>query len=159
MPQSWVVNISFDDLDCKNELVQNSNNKLGLDQSFFDSGILFFIIGMGFGISYNLVYVDCLDWVHTTLLLRIIRTVIGLSISALVYWGFLKIPANDNPTKYFFHYVLPALTISFFIYGLFPVICMKCKLVQVKEEDKQRLYSDIQQRYNNPSVRQSVRKS
>jgi hypothetical protein len=98
---------------------------------------------MGFGISYSLVYVDCLDWVHTMLPLRILRTVIGLGVSGGVYYGFYSIPTNDNPTKYFFHYVMPALIISFFIYGIFPVICLKCKLVQVKEADKKRLYSEL----------------
>jgi hypothetical protein len=90
---------------------------------------LFFITGMGFGISYSLVYVDCLDWVHTVLYLRLIRAVIGGAIAGGAYYGLIMIPANDNPTAYFFHFVLPAFCISFFIYGIFPVICMKCGLV------------------------------
>lgn len=78
---------------------------------------------MGFGTSYSLVYVDCLDWVHTTLFLRIARAVIGGVIGGGIYYCFILIPARDNPTRYFFHYVLPALTLSFFIYGIFPVLC------------------------------------
>src|SRR5207244_1936699 len=66
------------------------------------------------------------------------------------------IPANDNPTKFFFHFVLPAFLISFFIYGIFPVICLKCHLVEVKEEDKKRLYSEISK--GNSSIRQSMRR-
>jgi hypothetical protein len=31
MPQSWVVNISFDSKTCRSLLLANSNNKLGLD--------------------------------------------------------------------------------------------------------------------------------
>lgn len=96
---------------------------------------------MGFGISYSLVYVDCLDWVHTVFYLRVIRTILGVGISGGVYYCLILIPTNDNPTKYFFHYILPALLISFFIYGIYPVLCLLCKLVQVKEEDKKRLYS------------------
>ncbi len=98
---------------------------------------------MGFGISYSLVYVDCLDWVHTVVYLRIIRAILGGGIAAGVYIGMLYIPADDNPTKYFFHFVMPSFIISFFIYGLFPVICQKCKLVKVREEDKQRMYSEL----------------
>jgi hypothetical protein len=86
---------------------------------------------MGFGTSYSLVYVDCLDWVHTSVFLRILRAIIGGGIAIGIYYLFLLIPANDNPTRYFFHYVLPALVLSFFIYGLFPVICQKIRLVKV----------------------------
>lgn len=87
---------------------------------------------MGFGTSYSLVYVDCLDWVHTILPFRIIRAILGGVISGLVFWGFNSIPAHDNPTKYFFHFVIPNLLLSFFIYGLFPVLCWKIGLVRVK---------------------------
>ena len=47
--------------------------------------------------------------------------------------GFNAIPANDNPTKYFFHYVLPSLLLSFFIYGLYPVMCLRLGMVKVEE--------------------------
>ena len=86
---------------------------------------------MGFGTSFSLVYVDCLDWVHTISILRFIRAVIGGVIAGLVYWGFYSIPAHDNPTKYFFHFVVPSLLLSFFIYGLYPVCCLKIGLVKV----------------------------
>lgn len=83
-------------------MLQTSNNRLGLDQTFDFTGILFFITGMGFGTSYSLVHVDCLDWVHTQWQLRLIRGIIGSVIAALVYLGFIYIPCNDNPTRYFF---------------------------------------------------------
>jgi hypothetical protein len=44
---------------------------------------------MGFGTSYSLVHVDCLDWVHTSLLKRIARGVLGCAIMAGVYIGLL----------------------------------------------------------------------
>ena len=69
--------------------MENSNNRLGLDQTFFYTGILFYVTGMGFGTSYSLVYVDCLDWVHTPLILRIIRAILGGGIAIGVYWIFL----------------------------------------------------------------------
>lgn len=43
---------------------------------------------MGFGTSYSLVYVDCLDWVHTIWYLRVLRAIIGTVIGAGVYIGF-----------------------------------------------------------------------
>lgn len=86
--------------------------------------------GMGFGTSFSLVYVDCLDWVHTSKILKLIRAIIGCGIIILVYWLCQLVPAHDNPTRYFFHFVLPALTLSFFIYGVFPLLCLKMKLVE-----------------------------
>eukprot|EP00349_Pseudokeronopsis_sp_Brazil_P000047 CAMPEP_0202956488 /NCGR_PEP_ID=MMETSP1396-20130829/993_1 /ASSEMBLY_ACC=CAM_ASM_000872 /TAXON_ID= /ORGANISM="Pseudokeronopsis sp., Strain Brazil" /LENGTH=477 /DNA_ID=CAMNT_0049673519 /DNA_START=6 /DNA_END=1439 /DNA_ORIENTATION=- len=136
MPQSWVVNVSLDQQQCRDELIENSNDKLGLDATFFDSSILFFLTGLGFGISFSLVYVDCLDWVHTKPHLRLIRALLGCGIAGGVYYGFQQIPAEDSPTKYFFHYVLPALLVSFFIYGLYPILCLKIGLVSVSKEVK-----------------------
>lgn len=84
---------------------------------------------MGFGTSYSLVHVDCLDWVHTPRLLRIVRGLIGCGIAIAVYYLFQLIPSNDEPTKYFFEFALPSLLLSFFIYGVFPILCLKVKLV------------------------------
>jgi len=87
---------------------------------------------MGFGTSYSLVYVDCLDWVHTDLLRRAIRTVVGSGIAVGFYFALQQVPANDNPTKYFFHFVLPALILPFFVFGLFPRLCQLVGLVKPK---------------------------
>lgn len=135
MPQTWVVNASTDNQDCRNSLVQTSNNRLGLDQTYYQSAIVFFITGMGFGTSYSLVHVDCLDWVHTKLYLRLIRAVIGCGIAGVTFYGFQKIPTNDNPTKYFFHFALPYLLLSFFIYGVFPILCSKIYLVNYNQSN------------------------
>lgn len=93
---------------------------------------------MGFGTSYSLVYVDCLDWVHTKGIFKLIRAVVGGVIAGLVYWGFSSIPAHDNPTRYFFHFVVPALLLSFFTYGLYPVLCNKIGLVKKAESEEDR---------------------
>lgn len=86
MPQTWVVYATDDT--CSEELLASSNNRLGLDQTFFYSSILFFITGMGFGTSYSLVHVDCLDWVHTEFLYRIIRGFLGCGVSAGIFIAF-----------------------------------------------------------------------
>jgi hypothetical protein len=39
------------------------------------------------------------------------------------------VPCNDNPTRFFFRFGLPSLSLSFFIYGLFPIICLRIGLV------------------------------
>ena len=84
---------------------------------------------MGFGASYALVYVDCINWVHTERWKRVVRTILGALISSAIYIGLKYIPVSDTPTRVFLHYVLPYLSISFFIYGIFPILCLKMKLV------------------------------
>lgn len=85
---------------------------------------------MGFGTSYSLVHVDCLDWVHTSMTKRIIRGLLGCAIALGIHTAFQFIPCNDNPTRFFFLFALPAMILSFFIYGIFPIICMKIGLVK-----------------------------
>jgi hypothetical protein len=127
MPQTWVVNAA--DETCKKSLLESSNNRLGLDQTFFYTAIVFFITGMGFGTSYSLVHVDCLNWVHTDWKRKLARGLLGTGIAGGAYFAFEQIPCNDNPTRFFFLYALPALSISFFVFGVFPIICDKLGLV------------------------------
>lgn len=84
---------------------------------------------MGFGTSYSLVHVDCMNWVHTDLIRRIVRGILGTAIAGGVFYTFQMIPCNDNPTRFFFLFAFPALTISFFVFGVFPIICNKIGLV------------------------------
>lgn len=131
MPQEWVVNVA--NVECKQDLLDSSNNRLGLDQTFFYTSVLFFIIGMGFGTSYSLVYVDCLDWVHTRLWKRLVRGVLGCGLVTGLFIAYNYIPCNDNPTRFFFRYTVPALSISFFTYGIFPILCNKIGLIDRSE--------------------------
>jgi hypothetical protein len=85
---------------------------------------------MGFGSSYSLIYVDCLDWVKTSLVKRIIRGILGIAIVACVFIGFRYVPSHDNPTRFFFLYALPAMSLSFFTFGIYPIICLKIGLVR-----------------------------
>ena len=98
---------------------------------------------MGFGTSFNLVYVDCIDWVHTLVSLRLLRAIIGVAISAAIFYVFYLIPTADNPSKFFFAYFLPYQTISVVMYGVYPVLCNKLSLVKVHEQEKQRIMSEI----------------
>ena len=43
--------------------------------------------------------------------------------------AYTQVPCNDNPTRFFFLYALPALSISFFVFGVFPIICDRLGLV------------------------------
>ena len=66
--------------DCQNELVRHSQNSIGLNSTFFYVNILFFVIGMGFGTSYSITYVDPYDWVRTAFYKRLIRGVAGVAL-------------------------------------------------------------------------------
>jgi hypothetical protein len=91
---------------------------------------------MGFGTSYSLIYVDCLDWVHTGLFKRIARGFLGCLIIYGLFYGLHSIPCFDNPTRYFFHYALPALGLSLFIFGLYPILCQNIGLVDSDSSPK-----------------------
>lgn len=70
---------------CRDLLSKTYNNKLGLDQTFFYASILLFITGMGFGTSFSLVHVDCIDWVHTGIIKRLLRAILGSAIAVAAY--------------------------------------------------------------------------
>ena len=107
---------------------------MGLDASYEISAIIFYAVGMVFGQSYNLNYVKPLDWVHTHWSKRVLRAILGSFVAVGIYLLFIFIMKNnrDQSTVYFFRYAFPALLISFFIYGVFPVVCLKLGLVETK---------------------------
>ena len=111
---------------------------------------------MGFGTSYSLVHVDCMKWVHTSLPLRLLRGILGCCIAEGFYILFQLVPSSDNPTRFFFHYALPALFISFFIYGVFPIICLKLKLVESDDAPAQFLLSSEVEPNKNKSMMKSI---
>lgn len=49
MPQNWIINASFNQKKCVENFNQRQNNRLGINQTFDETAILFFIIGMVFG--------------------------------------------------------------------------------------------------------------
>jgi hypothetical protein len=96
--------------------------------------VLFFIVGMGFGTSYSITQVDCLDWVHTGVWKKLIRGVIGCVIIYGVTYGCRSVETNDEATIFVLYNAFPALACSLFIFGLFPLICRKLNLVDIKED-------------------------
>ena len=91
---------------------------------------------MVFGWPYALHHFSALQWLNTTVWKRLIRMVLGLAIAIGVqyffYWAVKQ--TNDIATRFFFGYALPNFLNSFFIFGLFPVICKRLKLVQQDEQ-------------------------
>ena len=58
-------------------MFETGATRIGMVKTFEWSAILFYLVGMGFGCSYSLVDVDCIDWVKTSLCKRLVRGLIG----------------------------------------------------------------------------------
>lgn len=136
MPQDWIVNAVRDESTCKKQFSEHANNTLGMQWTFEKSFVLFVVIGAIFGQPFTLLYLSPMRWVHTTLWKRLVRMVIGIAISAS-FWTFMHYitrNTNDMVAHYFFGEALPSFICSFFIFGLFPVICQCIGLVQSEKE-------------------------
>jgi ABC-type Co2+ transport system permease subunit len=89
---------------------------------------------MGFGSSYSLVEVDCIDWVKTSLKKRLIRTFLGALIAIGMYSFFKLIAFSENPvTSYVANQLIASFIIPFVIYGPFLVLCKRLRLVEDRE--------------------------
>lgn len=131
MPQDWIVNANYNEKVCETQFDLQANNNLGINGTFEKSSILISLIGIVFGQTYSLNYVRPLLWVYTPAWKRVIRTILGLSIAYGVFYAFDLVLAesNDIATRYFFGSALPMFLMSFFIFGLYPIICNKIGLV------------------------------
>jgi len=86
---------------------------------------------MVFGQSYNINYVKPLNWVHTSRLKRITRTILGVIIAAGLYAIPFTLLRNDRDqsTIFYLKFAFPAFMISFMMYGIYPILCKKIGLV------------------------------
>ena len=91
---------------------------------------------MGFGASYSLLEVDTIEFVRTPIHKKLIRSVIGILFSAIIYLGsyFLYNWMNDGYkqdiiSQFVETRALPFFIIGIFIYGPYVVICKKMGLV------------------------------
>ena len=86
---------------------------------------------MVFGQSYSVQYVKPLQWVHTSWVKKFARTLLGCLVSVglyVLFWGSIR-TSSIQSTRYFFGFAAPALLISFFMFGLFPIACKYMGLV------------------------------
>ena len=72
------------------------NSSFGAEETFKDSAVIFYVIGMGFGTSFSLIEVDCFDWVKTRPWKRFLRAAIGGSLSYLIKRIFDALPMSDK---------------------------------------------------------------
>jgi hypothetical protein len=104
---------------------------MGVNQTYDLTAILFYIVGMVFGQSYSVQHVKPLLWVQTSPCKRMIRTILGVTLAGLLYSPFYFGSKNTTSqmTKFMFRFCMPALVISFIMYGVFPIMCKYMKLV------------------------------
>jgi hypothetical protein len=134
MPKQWMVNTTYFESQCTEKFESTANYRLGLNQSYNDTACLFFIVGMVFGQSFSVQYVKPLLWVHTCWWKKLIRTLLGGLIATsfyLAFWFCVR-SSTIQSTRYFFAFAAPALFISFFMFGVFPIICKYMSLVSDK---------------------------
>ncbi len=102
------------------------------------SSVIFVIVGMIFGWPYAMLHFKALSlqWINTALWKRVLRTVLGISVAVGIYYFFQWVTSetNDIATKYFFGNLIPQFLTSFFIFGLFPILCKLIGLVQSDNE-------------------------
>ena len=117
-------------------MFQTGATRIGLQETFEWSSILFYLVGMGFGCSYSLVEVDCIDWVKTRLGKRLLRASLGCGIAFLLGWAAQKVKIDDQHfTDYLVNMVFPFLLIPFLIYGPFLTFCQKINLVDIQRDE------------------------
>ena len=86
---------------------------------------------MVFGQSYAMNHVKPLLWVHTSWYKKLVRAALGASIAVGIYLGFYYLGKNnqDMSEKYLYLFALPGFVVSFFSYGIFPILCQLMGLV------------------------------
>jgi len=142
-PLSWILNMTDTEVECAEKLVMHSQNTVGLAQTFFYTNVLFFMIGMGFGTSYSIAYVNPFEWVHTRFSKRLARGVLGVGLVIGLETLIQKfVRVRDQSTVYIIHRAIPVLLFSLFIYGCFPIICQKCGLVDKEADIENKIQAD-----------------
>ena len=121
------MNAVYHEKACEEEFQSSANNDLGMNQTFYKSAVIFVLIGMVFGWPLALHYFSALQWINTSLWKRLLRTVLGLALvfgtTYFIRWTVEG--TNDISTLYFFGYSVPYFATSFFVFGLYPIVCSK----------------------------------
>ena len=120
---------------------------MGLNQTFDKSAIIFVVIGMIFGWPYALLHFSALQWINTSFWKRLVRTILGVSITVgnQVFFTWVTRETNDIATKFFFGEAVPFFLNSYFIFGLFPILCKHMRLVQ-QEDTFVNMYPELASR-------------
>ena len=139
MPLYWIVNANNKEDFCQEKFNSTGLNNLGINATFASTGVLFVLIGANFGQSFAINFVRSVQWSHTPLWKRLVRSLLGLSLAIGVTesMALFTNKMTDFASQYFYSHLLTNLVLSFFIFGLYPVICSKCGLMISAEDFKQ----------------------
>ena len=81
MPLNWIVNANNKEDFCQERFNSTGLNNLGINATFAQSGVLFVLIGAVFGQSFTINFVRSVQWSHTPVWKRLIRSVLGLALA------------------------------------------------------------------------------
>ena len=121
------------------KLYEMGASRLGLTETFNWSCGLFYIVGMGFGCSYSLVEVACMNWIKTSFIKKFIRAILAVALSILMFWFFteyIRLEDETYLTEFFVRWFLPYSIIPFVMYGPYLILCQKLGLVYDPERDE-----------------------
>jgi hypothetical protein len=95
-----------------------------------DIAIVFSIMGACFGVAFATSNFESIYWSETNWIKRLIRGVIGGSVTIGVYFLSSLIPITDSITTFTFKYAVPNLVSTLLVFGFVPVFCKYIGLVK-----------------------------
>ena len=115
----WLINVSTSQDDCSDLLYNGENpGRIGIDSSYDQSAILFYIIFMSFGASFSLVEVDSIEWVYSSCKSKVLRLLL-----ATLFIGILDFVISYWIKSQYIIYIAHYCFIPFVMYGPFIVWC------------------------------------
>ena len=99
--------------------------------TYIFAGVLGYPIGMVFGQSFSLLYVEPLRLIYSSWPIKIVRTFIGCvwTIGVTCLFIFIYSRSYGMLPRFVWAMFLPFFLNSFFIFGLWPFICSKVGLI------------------------------
>jgi hypothetical protein len=107
-------------------LVELGVTRLGLQRTLDNQTILYTIIGLSFGCSFSLTYVDAIEFVKTSRYKKLVRGVLAIAVIVLLNELFDFIASSgtfSNVEKYVINSILRSGFIPYFIVGPYVVLC------------------------------------
>ena len=77
---------------------------MGNSYTFNHSAQLFFLCGIGFGVSYSMTKINVLDWINTNIYYKFIRMVIAICVYLAIKYLFLWISEDSASSEAEFYF-------------------------------------------------------
>jgi hypothetical protein len=85
--QNWMFNVIDNSNTCQKKLKQ-SYILMGNSYTFNKSAQLWFLCGMGFGVSYSMTKINVLDWINSNIWIKACRMTMAVGIYFVIYFFF-----------------------------------------------------------------------